>query len=37
MFDDLLDHPLAAATMICVIIGQLSNLVANLCVIFGAR
>jgi hypothetical protein len=27
MFDDLLDHPLATATMICVIIGQLSNLV----------
>jgi hypothetical protein len=37
MFDDLLDHPLATATMICVIIGQLSNLVANLCVIFGTR
>lgn len=37
MFDDLLDHPLATATMICVIIGQLSNLVANLCIILGAR
>lgn len=34
MFDDYFEHPLVTVTMICTILGQLSNLAVNLATIF---
>lgn len=37
MWDELTQNVLFPVALVCIIVGQLSNLIVNLCALFGAH